>query len=168
MRILTTIIVGLLFGAIFIACSSKTAATGPDKSAPIPNNPAFPAGADQSLLGVYHYTGFDDKGVKIIEGRVTVDSVEPRKIDQETQMIVTGTWDLEEVVHRDHIGMQVGLGKLDGSIKGDEVVIDLNPNIDDANVYLRGRLTGNRLAGTWSFNGEGGPISHGTFEAVKE
>jgi hypothetical protein len=57
---------------------------------------------------------------------------------------------------------------LDGSITRDEVVIDLNPNIDDANVFLRGRLNGNRLAGTWSFNGEGGPISHGSFAAVKE
>ena len=161
MKTLTTILFAFVFGTTLIACSPKITASAP-------NAPTPPANAAPSIVGVYHYTGFDDKGIKIIEGRFTVDSVEPRKINQETQMIVIGTWDFEEVVHRDHIGKQVGLGKLDGSITGDEVVIDLNPNIDDANVYLRGRLNGNRLSGTWSFNGEGGPISHGSFEAVKE
>lgn len=165
MKILTTILSGLLLGTLLSACSSNIAASGSNQPGP---QVAAPPNSEQRLIGTYHYTGFDDKGVKIIEGRFTVDSVEPRKINQETQMIVIGTWDFEEVAHRDHIGQQVGLGKLDGSIAGDEVVIDLNPNIDDANIYLRGRLSGNRLTGAWTFNGEAGPISHGSFEAVKQ
>ena len=161
MRILTTILLSLVLATLLTACSPKTAASGP-------NNPAPPANTDQSIVGEYHYTGFDDKGVKVIEGRITIASVEPRRIGQETQTQIKGSRDLKEVARRDRIGLQVGTGNLDGSIINGEVIIDLNPNISDANVYLRGHITKGRYTGTWKFIGYAGPITQGTFEAVKK
>jgi hypothetical protein len=161
MKTLTTILFTAFLGIALIACSSKTAASGTNTSARLAN-------PNQSIVGEYHYTGFDDKGMKIIEGRITIASVEPRRIGQETQMQIKGSWDLKEVAHRDRIGLQVGTGNLDGSIINGEVIIDLNPNISDANVYLHGHITDGRYTGTWKFVGYAGPVTQGTFEAVKK
>jgi hypothetical protein len=68
----------------------------------------------------------------------------------------------------ERIGGQVGTGELDGSIIKGEIIIDLNPKMNDANVYLRGTIEGRRFHGKWSFNGYAGPISEGTFEANRK
>lgn len=163
MKHLTTILLTLAFAALLTACSPKTAASGSNQPIPTPTTVA----PDQSIAGEYHYTGFDDHGVKIIEGHITIASVTPRRIGQETQTQIKGTWELAELVHRDRIGHQVGTGELNGSIINGEVFIDLNPNISDANVYLNGHITAGRYIGTWKFSGYAGPVTHGTFAAVK-
>jgi hypothetical protein len=50
----------------------------------------------------------------------------------------------------------------------DEIYLDLNPNINDANVLLRGKIEGKRFHGTWSFNGYSGRVTGGTFEALRK
>jgi hypothetical protein len=162
MTIASTVLITLLLSANLTACS----APGPTK--PINSPPTVTPQPQNSLVGEYQYSGFDDKGIKITEGRLTVASVEPRRVGNETQTQIKGSWELREVVHRDQIGKQAGKGELIGGIVDGEIILDLNPNISDANVILKGKLDGNRLRGTWSFNGYAGPLSKGTFEAVKK
>jgi len=46
--------------------------------------------------------------------------------------------------------------------------IDLNPNIRDANVFLRGTIDGKRFHGKWTFSAYTGPVTEGTFEAIRK
>jgi hypothetical protein len=55
-----------------------------------------------------------------------------------------------------------------GTINQNEVDINLNPNISDANVYLRGEIDGKRFHGKWTFSGYAGPVTAGTFEATRK
>ena len=48
------------------------------------------------------------------------------------------------------------------------VYIDLNPNILDANVFLRGTIDVKRFHGKWTFSAYTGPVSEGTFEAIRK
>ena len=118
--------------------------------------------------GDYRYTSLDKSGAKVVEGRLSVTSVEPRRIEKETQIQIKGNWQLNKVGNQEHIGPQVGSGELIGSIIEGEIRLDLNPNINDANVILRGKVEGKRLHGTWSFKGYAGTISEGTFEAIRQ
>jgi hypothetical protein len=165
MKLLTSTAIALIISLNLMACSGLSRTVPKAPTGPTPVVATDPSNA---LVGEYHYTGFDENGVKIIEGRLTIASVEPRRIGKETQIQIKGDWEFKEVVHRDHIGFQVGGSDLNGDILNGEVVINLNPNISDANVYLKGNLVGNKLSGTWSFNGYEGPVTHGTFAAVKK
>lgn len=119
-------------------------------------------------VGDYQYSGYDKKGTKIVEGRVSITSVETKRIGSEDTIQLKGNWQLNKIGNPEHIGGQVGTGELVGSIIKGEIIIDLNPNMDDANVYLRGTIEGRRFHGKWSFNGYAGPISAGTFEAIRK
>ncbi len=142
----------LVFGCCIVACSiAKTS----DQSKPFP-------------VGDYDYTSYDEKGDKVVQGRVSITSSELRRIGSEQSTQLKGNWELKKVGNQEHIGMQVGKGELIGSFDKGEIYLDLNPNINDANVLLRGKIEGKRFHGTWSFNGYAGPVSKGTFEAVKK
>ena len=69
-----------------------------------------------------------------------------------------------------HSARRVGAANLDDSIINGEVIIDLNPNMSDAdaNVCLNGHIAGGRYTGTWKFIGHAGLVIQGTFEAVKK
>ena len=119
-------------------------------------------------VGDYQYSGYDKKGTKIVEGLISITSVETKRIGSEDTIQVKGKWRLDKIGNPERIGGQVGTGELDGSIIKGETIIDLNPNMNDANVYLRGTIEGRRFHGKWSFNGYAGPISEGTFEANRK
>jgi len=119
-------------------------------------------------VGDYAYTGFDKDGNKIVEGRLSITSATPRRIGNEESTELKGTWELKEIGHHDRIGGQVGSGDLIGSIGTEGIYIDLNPNMNDANVILRGSIDGKRFHGKWSANGIAGPINQGTFEATRK
>lgn len=165
MKLLTSTVIALILSLNLMACSglSRTVPKAPTGPTPI-----IATDPSTALVGKYQYASFDDQGVKIIEGRLTIASVEPRRIGNESQTQIKGSWELKEIVHRDRIGEQIGTGDLNGGTIDGEVILDLNPNISDANVVLKGHLNGNRFTGTWSFNGYAGPVTHGTFEAVKK
>jgi len=118
--------------------------------------------------GDYRYTSFDKSGAKVVEGRLSITSVEPRRIEKEVQIQIKGNWELKKVGNQERIGAQVGSGDLIGSVTNGEVYINLNPNINDANVILKGKVEGKRFHGTWSFKGYAGTISEGTFEAIRQ
>jgi len=119
-------------------------------------------------VGDYQYSGYDKKGTKIVEGRVSITSVETKRIGSEDTIQLKGNWQLNKIGDPEHIGGQTGTGDLVGSIIKGEIDINLNPNISDANVYLRGTIEGRRFHGKWTFSGYAGPVSEGTFEAIRK
>jgi hypothetical protein len=119
-------------------------------------------------VGDYQYRGYDKKGTKIVEGRVSITSVETKRIGSEDTIQLKGNWQLSKIGNPERIGGQAGSGDLVGSIIKGKIDINLNPNISDANVYLRGTIEGSRFHGKWTFSGYAGPISEGTFEAVRK
>jgi len=154
-RTLRTVSVSLCviaLGSWLLACS---VAQTQDKSKPFP-------------VADYDYTSFDEHGDKVVQGRISITSSELRRIGSEQHTQLKGSWDLKKVGKQEKIGNQEGTGALIGSIQIGEIYLDLNPNMSDANVVLRGKIEGKRFHGTWSFNGYAGPISKGTFEAIKK
>jgi hypothetical protein len=119
-------------------------------------------------VGDYQYGGYDKKGTKIVEGRVSITSVETKRIGSEDTIQIKGNWQLNKIGNPEHIGGQTGTGDLVGSIIKGEIDINLNPNISDAIVYLRGTIEGRRFHGKWTFSGYAGPINEGTFEAIRK
>jgi len=148
MKVLTTYLLFFVLGFYAVDCSGKKT-DAPKNDAPPPRT--FP-------LGEYQYTGYDEGGAKIVEGRLSLSS---RDGDQ-----LKGSWELKQVGEPARIGPQVGSGDLVGTVSGTEVSLELNPNMNDNNVSLRGKVEGKRYTGTWSYDGFVGRISSGRFEAM--
>jgi len=117
-------------------------------------------------VGEYQYTGYNKKGDKIVEGRLSITSVETVRIGSEQTVQFKGDWQLEKSGNEEKIGPQSGKGDLVGSIIKGELFINLNPNMADNNVNLRGVVTGKRFHGSWSYDGFAGSMNQGTFEAA--
>ena len=113
-----------------------------------------------SPLGEYQYTGYDKGGEKIVEGRLSIESLASTQIK--------GSWQLNKIGNPEKLGPQVGKGTFAGEIKEDRVTINLNPEMADNNVNLAGRIDGLNFRGTWSFSGFAGEINRGTFEARRK
>jgi len=111
-------------------------------------------------LGDYQYTGYDKNGDKIVEGQILITSIEKNRIK--------GEWQLNKIGNSEKIGPQVGTGALIGSVIEGKVYINLNPNMSDSNVNLKGSIEDGRYKGTWSFDGYAGGINQGTFEATRK
>lgn len=109
-------------------------------------------------LGDYQYVGYDEGGAKVVEGRLSLTSIDGDRLK--------GTWELKQIGEPKRIGPQVGTGDLIGTVRGTEVLLDLNPNMNDNNVNLHGKVEGKRYKGAWTFNGFAGTLSRGTFEAT--
>lgn len=161
MRVITAILCVVVCGYV-LGCSVTRGVNHATPSAPgsSPEKP-FPV-AD------YQFTSYDDKGDKVSEGKLSITSAEVRRINSEEVTQLKGNWELKKVGNQERVGLQEGKSELVGSIDKDEIIINLNPNISDANVYLRGKIEGKRFHGTWSFNGIAGPVTKGTFEATKQ
>jgi hypothetical protein len=157
MKIISSYLILLTLSCLVLACS--------------PRNTIEPQNIIEQKTppsGDYQYTGYDRQGGKVVEGRLSITSVESRRIRSEMQIQIKGNWQLNKVGKQEHIGPQVGSGDLVGGIIDGDILIDLNPNMDDSNVHLRGTIEGRRFHGTWSFNGYAGAISQGTFEATRK
>ena len=116
---------------------------------------------NRSNCGEYSYSGYDSQGTLIIRGALT--------IMREDTLRVTGTWKFEAAI-RDSLGMfgpQVGSGNLVGSIHGDNIGLNLNPNYVDNNVLLAGTISYWGISGTWEYVGFPGVLNRGTFRAVR-
>ena len=111
-------------------------------------------------LTEYQYTGFDKKGDKIVEGRLAITSREGDHIKCE--------WQFSKIGNPQNIGPQVGTGECIGLMTEDNLFINLNPNMVDNNVNLKGQVKDGNYSGTWSHDGYAPGINKGTFEAVKK
>jgi hypothetical protein len=144
MRLTGFLLALLVIGFFALPGSSASSATQPPKTSP---------------LGYYHYTGYDGNGYKIVEGRLSITSIESG--------VLKGNWQFHKVRNVAKIGPQVGAGSLTGEINNGEIYINLNPGMADNNVHLRGTIEGRRFHGIWSFDGFAGGMNKGTFEARK-
>jgi hypothetical protein len=117
-------------------------------------------------VGEYQYTGYNKKGDRIVSGRLSITSVETVKIGADQTVQFKGDWQLDKSGEEEKIGPQTGKGDLVGSIIKGELFINLNPNMADNNVNLRGVITGKRFHGSWSYDGYAGAMNQGTFEAT--
>jgi hypothetical protein len=142
----------LTLGCYVLACS---AAKNLEQTKPFP-------------VGDYQYTGYDRSGGKMVEGQLSITSVQSRRIQSEETIQLKGSWQLNKVGNQEKIGPQAGSGELIGSIIKGEVYLNLNPYVSDSNVMLKGTVEGKRFHGTWSFNGYAGAINQGTFEARRK
>lgn len=108
-----------------------------------------------------HYDAFTDQLRPLLSG--TLDLV----VHEDST--ITGSWTIAWVPGADtttRVGDQVGSGALTGRLWSDTVVVlDLNPGYADNNVTLGGACTVNGLAGTWTWSGIAGPMTHGRFTA---
>ena len=161
LRVLS-VMLSLVLGGCLLGCS-VTRGSNESKSAPQSSSPDKPF-----PVGDYSYTSYDEKGDKVSEGKLSITSAEVRRINSEDVTQLKGNWELKRVGNQERVGLQEGKSDLVGSIDQDEIIINLNPNMSDANVYLRGKVEGKRFHGTWSFNGFAGPLAKGTFEAIKQ
>jgi hypothetical protein len=86
MKLVSTFLLMLVLVLFALDCSSMNG---------IPQSPLCP-------IGEYQYTGYDKKGKKIVEGRLTVTSCEGDRIK--------GGWLLRKVGNPARIGPQIGSG----------------------------------------------------------
>ena len=139
-----------IFLIFFISCNRGTF----DPSAPQP--------------GTYVYKAFDSTGILIVEGWLKFkvdDSIQPD--DDMNYLPIEGVWHLNKIGNPGHIGDQVGDGILKGTIEDDKIWINLNPGWADNNVYLNGKLDGNKFDGEWFYSTFVGAINGGPFQYRK-
>ncbi len=113
---------------------------------------------NEPASGVYQYKAFDPENQVVVVGTLTM------TIDDEG--LVTGEWALEKQGSFEKTGPQIGAGTLEGSIRKNEIQLNLNPGWADNNVLLSGRFERGAWVGTWSWVTFVGPTSGGSFEAV--
>jgi hypothetical protein len=117
------------------------------------------------LNGTYRYTATDSAGTELLIGQLD--------LAFHTDSTISGTWIIDWAPEADQntaVGPQVGEGTLEGLLAADGVVIDLNPNVADDNVFLYGAFdlesewTG--LDGGWGHSTLTGPVAAGYFTAL--
>lgn len=108
----------------------------------------------------FQYIARDSGGSIVVTGSMSILFAETGEI--------SGTWTLEQKGSPDgKIGPQVGTGKLTGRKKDAGVFINLNPEWADNNVFLDGKMEGNRIVGKWNWSTFAGSTSGGAFEATR-
>ncbi len=108
--------------------------------------------------GAYDYLACDSGGQALVTGIVIL-SV--------TDTTVAGHWDLRRIPWGDPeipVGPQVGTGQLEGRVRSDTLVLELNPDAVDYNLGLVGTpARGGAIAGEWTYITIAGPRNAGPF-----
>lgn len=119
-----------------------------------------------ALSGHYAYAASDSSGNALLVGQLDLTF----HIDS----TITGSWSIDWAQEADQdtaVGPQIGEGTLTGVLVADRVVLDLNPNIADDNVYLSGAFVlesvTDGFAGQWHHSTLTGPVAAGFFTAAK-
>lgn len=115
---------------------------------------------DSTALGTFRYTGYDQAGTAIVEGWL--------RLEMQDAVTVSGRWQLQAIGNPQNIGPQVGSGNLGGDLRnGQELTLNLNPQMADNNVFLAGTYTPAEITGTWNWATMLGTVNQGTFRAVR-
>ncbi len=115
---------------------------------------------NQTKMGIYRYTAFLNNS-PIVQGFIHLDSLSNGN--------VRGRWELNFVgAASNDVGPQVGTGTFEGTLDGEVLSINLNPEMADNNVFLQGTFQGDTIRGEWNFSGFAGVISQGTFLAERQ
>ncbi len=105
----------------------------------------------------YQYIAYYGKSLRVCaEG--TID------LTIDTDSTINGTWSIKakDGFTQNEIGPQVGSGQLSGSIKNDQLYVNLNPGWTDNNVSLNGHY-GSEIRGGWYWSTISGARSSGSF-----
>ncbi len=136
---------GLFLAVAGLACSD---ATGPAE-----------------LNGIYEYRATDSSGTVLLIGQLD--------LTFHGDSTVTGSWMIGWAPDADQgtvVGPQVGEGTLLGLLAADGVILDLNPNVADDNVFLSGAFDLESLppglVGDWTYSTLIGPVAAGRFTAT--
>jgi hypothetical protein len=126
----------------------------------------FAAFGASEIARTYDYKGFDTNGNLLVEGVITL------RVEETNQ--VKGEWKLR-IIDRDRLkelGPQDGSGKIVGKLKGETVILNLNPAVFGDNIYLEGEVTKAdiyTIKGKWGHYGYYlGKINEGKFEMVRK
>jgi hypothetical protein len=121
----------------------------------------YSRGVAGGVAGSYAYAGYDEKGVEIVTGTLTI------VLEDSTR--IAGTWELKAMnsLPPYRFGPQVGSGRLVGTLRGDMLAINLNPDYVDNNVFLSADCCRLRLTGRWEYAGFPGVLRRGTLSAVR-
>lgn len=150
---------GLLAVGALLALS--LAGCGDDASGVTGADILYSRGVARGVAGTYAYAGYDEKGVEIVTGTLTIVLGDSARI--------AGTWELKatDSLPPYGFGPQVGSGRLAGTLQGDKLGINLNPDNVDNNVVLFATCCRLRLTGKWEHVGFPGVLRWGTLRAVR-
>ena len=142
----------LAFGAFLIAA----AASGCFKDEAL---------APGDLSGTYQYLAYAGDGALVVRGTLT--------IRHRGTVGVDGSWSLKATGADGQVGPQVGDGQLEGTAAEQsdgriDLNVNLNPNVADNNVTLRGTFDGLHIRGEWSWITLLGDVGGGTFDARRQ
>lgn len=114
-------------------------------------------------LAQWKYITKDGEGNALTEGLLTM----PFPLKEGVQFV--GSWQAKYVGpdgQRDKIGPQINGGKLAGQFSDGQLRLQLNPNMNDNNVTLIGKVDDDRLTGMWEYSNFTGSANKGAFEAL--
>jgi hypothetical protein len=111
-------------------------------------------------MDIYSYSAYDTTGTKIIQGWLEISVIDSSRIE--------GVWHLHKTANVGKVGPQTGDGKLIGNIYDGSISINLNPDVVDNNVILRGPVLNYVTEGEWSWTTIVGVTSKGTYKAIRD
>lgn len=120
------------------------------------NHPA--ANHENSILGQYELVGFDSNGNKIVEGTISLQSV--------NNAFVEGRCRLKKLADGESRFYDKD-GLCQGEFDGKNLELDLAPTLDDGGIVMRGTVEKGVFKGQWIFKGFFDSDPYGSFEARK-
>ncbi|CAN5426094.1 hypothetical protein BH09PLA1_BH09PLA1_22740 [soil metagenome] len=131
------------------------------------NNVGGPAGVerinDTFGLGQWKYITRDGEGNSLTEGLLTL----PYPLQEGARFF--GSWQaryIGPINQQDKIGPQINGGKLSGELTDGQLILQMNPNMNDNNVRFIAKVEGDRIVGDWEYSNFSGLAAKGTFEAL--
>lgn len=110
--------------------------------------------------GNYAYTSYNIAGEIVGEGTLFVSRVDTNNIE--------GNWSIRNIHNCVVCGPQYGGGFFSGSIEGDSLYINLNPDSPQNYVKLTGKINDGNFSGKWRWVELIVRTNWGTFKAVKQ
>ncbi len=109
--------------------------------------------------GAYTYSSYDPAGTQVTSGYLLI-------VVQDSNH-VGGIWQIQKIGNAEDIGPQFGSGTLRGHFSQGKLVVGLNQNFVDNNVFLIGAFDGKTFQGAWQWVSFPGITGKGTFKAVR-
>ena len=121
--------------------------------------------APGDISGTYQYLAYAGDGTLVVRGTLT--------IRQQGSVAVDGTWSLRATGADGQVGPQVGNGRLEGTAEEQsdgrvDLNVELNPNVADNSITLRGTFDGLHIRGQWSWTTLAGVANGGVFDARRQ
>jgi hypothetical protein len=139
----SNLIIVIFFLTLFISCEKDKSSIGFEPGPP----------------GSFTYQSYDSLGNLIVNGWFKIEFVDSLRVE--------GSWHLNNLSNRNDIGIQDGDGELIGHIENPSILINLNPQYADHNVYLDGIIKEDLIEGQWFWATFIGPTNWGSFRAIK-